>query len=111
MTQARAALGSTPLAWNQVLYHLRDRAIERDLLPYCEREQVAIVGYTPLARGGFMRDEVVQIAKARGGTPRQGALKFFTRRAPLFTIPQANQLQHVPEDAAALDFTLSPGEL
>ena len=111
MTQARAALGSTPLACDQVLYHLRDRAIERDLLPYCEREQVAIVGYTPLARGGFMRDEVVKIAKARGGTPRQVALNFLTRRAALFTIPKASQLEHVRENAGALDFTLSPEEL
>jgi diketogulonate reductase-like aldo/keto reductase len=94
-----------------VLYHLRDRAIERDLLPYCEREQVAVVGYTPLARGGFMRDEVVKIAKARGGTPRQVALNFLTRRAALFTIPKASQLEHVRENAGALDFTLSPEEL
>jgi len=88
MRQAQAALGSARLACNQMLYHLRDRAIERDLLPHCEREKVAIVGYTPLARGGFMRDEVVEIAKARGRTPRQVALNFLSRRAPLFTIPK-----------------------
>ena len=111
MRQAQAALGSARLACNQVLYHLRDRAIERDLLPHCEREQLAIVGYTPLARGGFMRDEVVEIAKARGGTPRQVALNFLTRRAALFTIPKASQPEHVRENAGALDFTLSPEEL
>ena len=109
--QAQAALGSARLACNQVLYHLRDRAIERDLLPHCEREQVAIVGYTPLARGGFMRDEVVEVAKARGRTPRQVALNFLTRRASLFTIPKASQPEHVRENAGALDFTLSPEEL
>ena len=111
MRQAQAALGSARLACNQVLYHLRDRAIERDLLPHCEREKVAIVGYTPLARGGFMRDEVVEVAKARGRTPRQVALNFLTRRASLFTIPKASQPEHVRENAGALDFTLSPEEL
>ena len=111
MRQAQAALGSARLACNQVLYHLRDRAIERDLLPHCEREKVAIVGYTPLARGGFMRDEVVAVAKARGRTPRQVALNFLTRRASLFTIPKASQPEHVRENAGALDFTLSPEEL
>ena len=111
MRQAQAALGSARLACNQMLYHLRDRAIERDLLPHCEREKVAIVGYTPLARGGFMRDEVVEIAKARGRTPRQVALNFLSRRAPLFTIPKASQPEHVRENAGALDFTLSPEEL
>ena len=111
MRQAQAALESVRLACNQVLYHLRDRAIERDLLPHCEREQLAIVGYTPLARGGFMRDEVVEIAKARGGTPRQVALNFLTRRAALFTIPKASRPEHVRENAGAPDFTLSPEEL
>ena len=111
MKQAQAALEGARLACNQVLYHLRDRAIERDLLPHCEREKMAIVGYTPLARGGFMRDEVVEIAKARGRTPRQVALNFLTRRASLFTIPKASQPEHVRENAGALDFTLSPEEL
>src|SRR3989475_7316202 len=111
MRQAQAALGSARLACNQMLYHLRDRAIERDLLPHCEREKVAIVGYTPLARGGFMRDAVVEIAKRHGRTPRQVALNFLTRRAGLFTIPKASQPEHVREHAEALDVTLSAAEL
>src|SRR2546430_2277304 len=40
---AGAALGGTRLACNQVLYHLRDRAIETDVLPHCERERMAVV--------------------------------------------------------------------
>ena len=111
MNHARAALGIARLACNQVLYHLRDRAIERELVPHCEREKVAIVGYTPLARGGFLRDAVVEIAKRHGRTPRQVALNFLTRRAGLFTIPKASQPEHVRENAEALDFTLSAAEL
>lgn len=111
MRQAQAALGPARLACNQVLYHLRDRAIERDLVPHCEREKAAIVGYTPLARGGFMRDPVGAIAKRHGRTPRQVALNFLTRRTALFTIPKASQPEHVRENAAALDFTLSGDEL
>lgn len=111
LEQAQAALGRQRLACDQVLYHLRDRAIERDVLPYCEREKVAVVGYTPLARGGFMRDAVAEIAKTHGRTPRQVALNFLTRRASLFTIPKASRVEHVRENAAALDFTLSPDEL
>ena len=111
MKQAQAALGQTRLACNQVLYHLRDRAIERDLVPHCERQQAAIVGYTPLARGGFMRAPVVEIARRYGRTPRQVALNFLTRRASLFTIPKASRPEHVRENAAALDFTLSAEDL
>jgi diketogulonate reductase-like aldo/keto reductase len=111
MKQAQAALGSARLACNQVLYHLRDRAIERALVPHCERERVAVVGYTPLARGGFMREPIVAIARRLGRTPRQVALNFLTRRASLFAIPKASRAEHVRENAAALDFTLSPEDL
>jgi diketogulonate reductase-like aldo/keto reductase len=111
MRRAQAALGGLPLACNQVLYHLRDRAIEEDVLPHCERARVAVVGYTPLARGGYMRGAVAEIAKRHGRTPRQVALNFLARRPALFTIPKASHPEHVRDNAGALDFTLTPSEL
>ena len=111
MRQAQAALGPLPLASNQVRYHLRDRSIEADVLPHCERRRVAVVGYTPLARGGYMRGAVAEIAKRHGRTPRQVALNFLTRRPRLFTIPKASDLAHVRENAGALDFTLAREEV
>lgn len=111
MEEARRALEDQPLACNQVLYHLRDRAIERDVLPWCERRRIAVVGYTPLARGGFRRDVVERIARERGVTPRQVALNFLTRRPALFTIPKASDPAHVRENAGALAFTLTRDEI
>lgn len=111
MEAARAALTRERLACNQVLYHLRDREIEKDVVPYCEAHGIAVVGYTPLARGGFMRGVVAEIAKKHGRTPRQVALNFLTRRPSLFTIPKASRPDHVRENAAALDFTLTPQDL
>lgn len=111
MEAARAALARERLACNQVLYHLRDREIEKDVVPYCEAHGIAVVGYTPLARGGFMRGVVAEIAKKHGRTPRQVALNFLTRRPSLFTIPKASRPDHVRENAAALDFMLAPEEI
>jgi diketogulonate reductase-like aldo/keto reductase len=112
LKQTKAALGGLPLACNQVLYHLHDRAIEKDVLPWCERQRVAVVGYTPLARGGYVQGgAVAEIARARGITPRQVVLNFLTRRAALFTIPKASRPEHVRENAAALDFKLTRDEL
>jgi diketogulonate reductase-like aldo/keto reductase len=108
---AQAALTRERIACNQVLYHLRDRKIEQALLPYCEKHGIAVVGYTPLARGGFHRGVVAEIAKKYGRTPRQVALNFLTRLPSLFTIPKASQLEHVREIAAALDFTLTLEDL
>jgi diketogulonate reductase-like aldo/keto reductase len=111
MAQAQAALTTERLACNQVEYHLRDRAIESDVLPWCERRHVAVVGYTPLARGGFKKAVVEGIAARHGRTPRQVALNFLVRRPALFTIPKASNAEHVRENAGALDFTLSPADI
>ncbi len=111
MQAAQAALGDLPLACNQVLYHLRDRGIEKDTLPWCEKESVAVVGYTPLARGGFMRGTVAAVAKRHGVTPRQVVLNFLTRKGALFTIPKASRSEHVRENADALEFTLAREDL
>jgi diketogulonate reductase-like aldo/keto reductase len=107
---AQAALTRERIACNQVLYHLRARGIEKEMLPYCEAHQIAVVGYTPLARGGFLRGPVVEIARKRSRTPHQVALNFLTRRSSLFTIPKAIQPEHVRENAAAVDLTLTPDE-
>jgi diketogulonate reductase-like aldo/keto reductase len=112
MRQAQAALGQEHLACNQMLYHLRDRNVEREVLPWCERQKVAVVGYTPLARGGYMKaGAVAAVAKTRGVTPRQVTLNFLTRRPALFTIPKASHPEHVRENAAALAFTLTREEI
>ena len=58
-----------------------------------------------------MREPIVAIARRHGRTPRQVALNFLTRRASLFTIPKASRPEHVRENAAALDFTLSAEEI
>jgi len=111
MKAAQAALASERIACNQLLYHLRDRSIEKGELPYCERQHIAVVGYTPLNKGGFLRGVVADIAKRHGRTPRQVALNFLTRRPSLFTIPKATRLEHVRENAGALDFTLTPEDI
>jgi diketogulonate reductase-like aldo/keto reductase len=111
MAEARRALEDVPLACNQVLYHLRDRAIEADVLPWCVRRRVAVVGYTPLARGGFRKPAVERVARKHGRTPRQVVLNFLTRRPALFTIPKASRPEHVRENAGALDFALDQGDV
>ncbi len=39
--------GPRRIACNQVLYHLQARDIEAEVLPWCTRHEVAVVGYSP----------------------------------------------------------------
>jgi len=111
------AAGPGRIACNQVLYHLRERAIEHAVLPWCEEHGVAVVAYSPFGQGRFPDARspggkvLQQIADAHGATPRQAALRFLSRRPSIFAIPKAAQPEHAAENAAAGDLTLTEAEI
>lgn len=51
LAEAQAGLGDIPLASTQPKYSLVAREIERDVLPYCVRESVGVIVYSPLEQG------------------------------------------------------------
>ena len=77
--------GEGRIACNQVLYHLKERAIEHAVIPWCEKHGVAVVAYSPFGHDDFPRAQqgrrqvLQRIADARRATPRQVALSFLTR--------------------------------
>lgn len=117
MQRARGYLRSAPLACNQVLYHLRERGIERRLVPAALKEGVALVAYTPFGREEFPRKEarpdgvLGRIAAKHGTTPRAVILAFLTREPEVFTIPKASTVAHVEENAQAGSLVLDAREL
>jgi len=109
--------GEGKIACNQVLYHLRERAIEHAVIPWCERHNVAVVGYSPFGHNDFPSPGskpggvLQRIADARAATPRQVALAFLTRKPQVLAIPKASSPEHAAQNAAALDLTLSESEI
>ena len=101
-----------------MLYHLRERAIEHAVIPWCEANGVAVVAYSPFGHaGGFPEPHsaggrvLKAIADRHNATPRQVALRFLTRRASLFAIPKASNPEHAEENAGAGALNLSAAEL
>ena len=117
MDAARSALRRHPLACNQVLYHLRERAIEHAVIPWCEQHGVAVVAYSPFGHNDFpalssKSGAVLQsIAQAHQATPRQVALSFLTRLPSVLAIPKASNADHAAENAAAGALELSGDEI
>jgi diketogulonate reductase-like aldo/keto reductase len=109
--------GAGAVACNQVLYHLRERAIEHRVIPFCEEHDIAVVAYSPFGSGDFPSAEsqggrvLEVIAKARGVTARQIALAFLVRESPLFAIPKASRAAHVEDNAGAGEIELTPDEI
>ena len=109
--------GPGRIACNQVLYHLEERGIEHAVLPWCEENGVAVVGYTPFGQhrqfpprgaGGAV---LSKIAERRGVTARQVALAFLTRRPDLFAIPKSTHPEHLRENAGAARVELSAADI
>lgn len=112
-----AVAGQGKIACNQVLYHLRERAIEHAVIPWCERQGVAVVAYSPFGHDDFPAarskggEVLARIAEARRATPRQVALSFLTRTNTVFAIPKAGSAEHAGENAAAGDLVLERDEI
>lgn len=117
LDESLALLGPGKLACNQVLYHLKERAIEHAVLPWCERNHLAVVAYSPFGHSDFPTPHskggavLARIAAERAATPRQVALAFLSRRPAVFTIPKAASPAHVEDNAAAGDLALTTDEL
>jgi diketogulonate reductase-like aldo/keto reductase len=109
--------GEGRIACNQVLYHLKERAIEHAVIPWCEKHGVAVVAYSPFGHDDFpdARSKggavLARIADVRRATPRQVALSFLTRATTVFAIPKASSAEHAGENAAAGDLVLTDDEI
>jgi diketogulonate reductase-like aldo/keto reductase len=117
LEEALAIAGPRRIACNQVLYYLEERAIEHDVVPWCEEHEVAVVAYTPFGPDGFPAAAskggrvLAEIAERHGATPRQVALRFLVRRPSTLTIPKSSDARHTAENAGAGKLHLSQAEI
>ena len=112
-----AVAGEGKIACNQVLYHLKERAIEHAVTPWCKQHDVAVVAYSPFGHDDFPNangkaGQVLHtIAQAHGASARQIALAFLTRDPQLFAIPKAANPAHASDNAAAGELVLDADEI
>jgi diketogulonate reductase-like aldo/keto reductase len=111
LEEALAIAGPGRIACNQVLYHLGERAIEHAVMPWCERNDVAVVAYSPFGSGSFpgggksAHKVLAEIAAQHDATQRQVALAFLARRS--FVIPKSSNPEHAADNARAGDLRLT----
>lgn len=99
-------------AANQVLYNLKERGIEYDLIPWSERHGIPVMAYTPLGEGR-LRDHktLLDIARRHGATPTQVMLAWVIRTGNVIAIPKASSVAHVEENARSLSICLTEEDL
>ena len=132
LEEARAAMANYPIVSNQVLYNLKRRRIERDLLPYCQQNQVTVLAYTPLASGSLgtapdgqprgrglrgaaqrilgqeqQKQALREVATEVGKTPAQVSLNWCTSRPNVIAIPKSNSVARTEENCGASGWRLN----
>ena len=99
-------------ATNQVLYHLTERGIEWELLPWLRQRRIPVMAYSPLGQGALLREpKLAGIARRLGTAPAQIALRWLLRSADIVAIPESGDLEHVRANREAASVRLDPATL
>lgn len=107
---ADALAVSEQIVVNQVEYH--PYLGQRRLLDVMRPRRITLTAHTPLARGAMADDPVLQeIAAARGISAAQVALRWLVQQDGVVAIPGARTADHLRENLAVLDLTLSEDEM
>jgi diketogulonate reductase-like aldo/keto reductase len=101
-------------ATNQVQYSLRNRRIERDVLPWCTQHNMPVMAYSPLGGGNsplIKNATLAKIGAAHGCSAAAVALAWAIRGGKVIAIPESGSAPHTQENAAAFSVTLTPQDL
>jgi diketogulonate reductase-like aldo/keto reductase len=102
LEELAAVPGGAHCAANQVLWHLCERGIEWDLVPWMRARRMPVIAYSPLAEGALARDRRLKaIAASTDLTAAQLALAWLLAQPQTLVIPQSSQPAHVRANRAA----------
>ncbi len=112
MEEMLALPGGEACAVNQVLYNLKRRRIEYDLVPCCRDRNIPIMAYSPIEQGRLLGAAALkEVAQRHGASTAQIALAWLLRKPATIVIPKATNPDHVRDNFAALDLTLTDDDL
>jgi 2,5-diketo-D-gluconate reductase B len=102
-------LSSEPLVCDQFECHpFLDQS---KLIAACRKNDMAIVAYSPLARGEARKNDVLKrIGAAHQKTATQVCLRFLVQQ-DIVVIPRTSKVERLSENAAIFDFALSESEM
>lgn len=117
MEEAMALPGGSEIVTDQVLYNLKRRGIEWDLLPWCRAQGLPVMAYSPFEHspsehtGMLAQPELKSIASRHNATAVQVALAWLLRQDGVIAIPKASSIAHVRENREAANLALTDEDL
>jgi diketogulonate reductase-like aldo/keto reductase len=98
-----------PLACDQVEYH--PYLDQTKVLEACARHGMAVVAYSPVAKGRIKNDQTLaQIGQAHGKTAAQVCLRWLVQQN-VAAIPRTSKIERLSENIDIFDFALSEEEM
>jgi diketogulonate reductase-like aldo/keto reductase len=98
-----------PLVCNQIECH--PYLDQSKVIAACQRHSMAVVAYSPIARGHAQGDELLKrIAKAHGKSAAQVGLRFLVQQN-IAVIPRTSKAERLAENLALFDFELSQDDM
>ena len=103
------SLATEPLVCDQVECHpFLDQS---KVIAACRARDMAVVAYSPIARGAVRNDDVLaRIGAAHKKTAAQICLRYLVQQ-DIVVIPRTSKLERLSENAAIFDFALSGEEM
>jgi diketogulonate reductase-like aldo/keto reductase len=109
LIEQATALSSEPLVCNQIECH--PYLDQSKVIAACREHGMAVVAYSPIARGNVRNDEVLRrIGATHKKTAAQICLRYLVQQS-IVVIPRTSKVERLSENAAIFDFTLSAGEM
>jgi len=113
--EAQNSLSKYEIVSNQVEYSVLERSIEKDLLPFCQREKISIIAYSPLARGEIFKGKVSStlslVAEKHKATIAQVAIAWLIRNPIVFAIPKTSHKERIDELIGSYEIKLDEKDL
>ena len=102
-------VSSEPLVCNQIECHpFFDQS---KVIAATRKHGMAVVAYSPIARGGAVGDAVLEkIAKAHGKSAAQISLRYLVQQ-DIVVIPRTSKIGRLEENLALFDFALTEAEM
>ncbi len=116
LQKAQSFLVNEKISSLQVEYNLFDRTIEKDIIPYCIKNNIIVIAYSPLDQGrisdGISRKQLLdKLSIKYNKTHLQLALRWLTSKMPIVVIPKANNITHMKENSLSSDFDIDNDDI
>ncbi len=103
------SLSAEPLVCNQ--FEMHPFLNQSKLVAACRAQGMAVVAYSPIARGNAKNDAVLaRIGQDHGKTAAQVSLRYLVQQ-DVVVIPRTSKIERLEENLSIFDFTLTDAEM